>query len=671
MKANAAEERAAELRALLERYNEEYFVRDAPSVSDAEYDALLRELRELETAHPELLTPDSPTQRVGTKPSAAFGAYEHRVPMLSLGNAFGDEELLAWHARLTKQLGHDTPAYTVELKIDGLAVSLRYRNGIFESGATRGDGVIGEDVSSNLKTVRSIPLRLRGDAPALLEVRGEVYMRRSDFERLNERRVADGEAPFANPRNSAAGSLRQIDPAATAQRPLRFFAYGAGESEPPLRESSQWELLRALDSFGFPVNQEARRFESFDEVIRYCREWERKRLDLDYGTDGVVVKVDSLAQQRELGAVGREPRWAVAYKYPPEEVNTKLLSIEVNVGRTGSVNPYAVLQPVVVGGVTVSMATLHNEDYVRKKDIRAGDIVTVRRAGEVIPEIVGPVVTARGDKQLPEFRLPERCPVCGTPIVRAEGEAMAYCPNSVCPAQVMERLNHFASRGAMDIEGLGDRMSAALVEAGLVHDVGDVYALRADQLLTLPRTGDKLVANLLGNIEKSKQRPFARVLYALGIRFVGFQNAQLIADAVGDTDALAAMSETDLQAIEQIGPRIAASVASFFAQAANRNVIEKLRAAGVTLRGPVKARATSGPLLGKTFVLTGTLPTMTREHASELIAAAGGKVAGSVSKKTDYVVAGEAAGSKLAKAESLGIKIIDESGLQELLQKMV
>jgi len=659
--------RAAELRALLTRYNEEYYVRDAPSVSDAEYDALLHELQELEAAHPELRTPDSPTQRVGAKPSAAFSAYEHRVPMLSLGNAFGDEELRAWHARLTKQLGHEAPAFTVELKIDGLAVSLRYRHGLFESGATRGDGVMGEDVSSNLKTVRSIPLRMHGEAPALLEVRGEVYMRRSDFERLNERRVADGEPPFANPRNSAAGSLRQIDPAATAQRPLRFFAYGAGESEPALGVTSQWELLRALDAFGFPVNQEARRFESFDDVLRFCREWERKRHDLDYGTDGVVVKVDSLALQRELGSVGREPRWAVAFKYPPEEVNTRLLSIEVNVGRTGSVNPYAVLQPVVVSGVTVSMATLHNEDYVRKKDIRAGDIVTVRRAGEVIPEIVGPVVSARGDKHLPEFRLPTKCPVCGTPIVRAEGEAMAYCPNSVCPAQVIERLNHFASRGALDIEGLGERMSYALVEAGFVHDVGDVYSLRAEDVLQLQRTGEKLVANLLGNIEKSKQRPFARVLYALGIRFVGFQNAQLIADAVGDMDRLAAMSEADLQTIEQIGPRIAASVANFFAQAANRKVVEKLRAAGVTLRGPVKARASGGPLAGKTFVLTGTMPTLSREQASELIAAAGGKVAGSVSKKTDYVVAGEAAGSKLAKAESLGIRIIDEAGLRGLL----
>lgn len=667
MSARVAEERVAQLRELLERYNEEYYVRDSPSVSDAEYDALLRELRELEDAHPELRTPDSPTQRVGAKPSAAFAPYEHRVPMLSLGNAFGDEELRAWHARLIKQLDAEPAAFTVELKIDGLAVSLRYRDGLFESGATRGDGVVGEDVSSNLRTVRSIPLRLRGEAPALLEVRGEVYMRRSDFERLNERRVADGEPPFANPRNSAAGSLRQVDPAATTQRPLRFFAYGAGWSDPGWQVASQWDLLRALDSFGFPVNKEARRFESFDDVLRFCREWEHKRAELDYGTDGVVVKVDSLAQQRALGSVGREPRWAVAYKYPPEEVTTKLLSIEVNVGRTGSVNPYAVLQPVNVSGVTVSMATLHNEDYVRKKDIRAGDIVTVRRAGEVIPEIVGPVVAARGDRQLPEFRLPATCPVCGTPIVRAEGEAMAYCPNSVCPAQVIERLNHFASRGAMDIEGLGDRMSRALVEAGFVHDVGDVYALRADRLLTLPRTGEKLVANLLGNIERSKRRPFARVLYALGIRFVGFQNAQLIADEIGNMHRLETMSEAELQAIEQIGPRIAASVVNFFAQPANRKVVEKLRAAGVTLRGQVKAHVTGGPLAGKTFVLTGTLPALTREQASELIVAAGGKVAASVSKKTDYVVAGEAAGSKLAKAESLGVKILDEAGLRALL----
>ncbi len=666
MSASTAAARAARLRELLERYNEEYYVRDAPSASDAEYDALMRELRELEAAHPELRTSDSPTQRVGAKPSSSFAAYEHGVPMLSLGNAFGADELAAWHARLVKQLDGEPVAFTAELKIDGLAVSLRYRDGVLESGATRGDGTRGEDVTANLRTVRSIALRLRGKVPALLEVRGEAYMRRSDFDALNERRVADGDPPFANPRNSAAGSLRQLDPAMTAERPLRFFTYGIGANEPPLPVATQWELLRALESFGLPVNQEARRFETFEEVVAFCEMWQHKRAQLDYGTDGVVVKVDSLAQQRALGAVGREPRWAIAFKYPPEEVTTTLRAIEVNVGRTGSVNPYAVLEPVVVGGVTVSTASLHNEDFIRSKDIRVGDRVVVRRAGEVIPEVVGPLLTGRETSRQRPYRLPRTCPICGTPIVRAEGEAMAYCPNSVCPAQLAERLRHFASRGAMDIEGLGDKVSAAMVEARLVHDVGDVYALDAPRLLTLPRSGEKLVANLLENIERSKIRPFGRVLYALGIRFVGEQTAQILADACGDIDMLAGMSADELEEIEQIGPAIAASVASFFAQRQNRDIVEKLRSAGVTLKGVARPRASGGPLAGKTFVLTGTLPTLTRDEAAALITGAGGKVASSVSKKTDYVVAGVSAGSKLARAQELGVTVIDEDALRAL-----
>jgi len=663
----APAERAARLRELLHRYNEEYYVRDSPTVGDAEYDALMRELRELESAHPDLQTPDSPTQRIGAAPSSTFASFHHGVPMLSLSNAFGEDELRAWHARVIRQFDRDPGAYTVELKIDGLAISLRYRDGVFESGATRGDGVTGEDVSANLRTVRSIPLRLQAPVNGVLEVRGEVYMRRSDFDRLNEQRVAEGESPFANPRNSAAGSLRQIDPAMTAKRPLRFFAYGVGANQPSLRVASQSDLLAALDAFGFPVNKETRRFESFDDVVAFCDSWEVKRAQLDYGTDGVVVKVDSLAAQRELGSVGREPRWAVAFKYPPEEVTTTLRSIEVNVGRTGSVNPYAVLEPVQVGGVTVSMATLHNEDYIHAKDIRVGDIVTVRRAGEVIPEIVGPLVAAREGKHLPVYHLPTHCPVCGTPVVRAEGEAMAYCPNAVCPSQLVERLAHFSSRGAMDIDGLGYQSARAVIDAGFVHDVGDVYSLTSEQLLSLPRMGEKSASNLLAAIERSKTRPYARVLYALGIRFVGFQNAQLIADAAGDMDTLESMSAEQLEAVEQVGPVIAKSVVSFFAQPQNRAIVEKLRRAGVNLRGVTKPQAASGPLLGKSFVLTGTLPSLTREEATAMIVGAGGKVSGSVSKKTDYVVAGDAAGSKLTKAEALGVKVIDEAGLRDLL----
>ena len=661
--------RATELRELLHRYNYEYHVLDSPSVSDADFDARLRELQSLEAAFPDLRTPDSPTQRVGGAPSGAFAPYPHSVPMLSLGNAFGREEFGAWHQRVRKLLGREPSGYVAELKIDGLAISLRYRNGIFESGGTRGDGSIGEDVTANLRTVRSLPLRLRDAAPRLLEVRGEVYMRRSDFEKMNERRIAAGEPAFANPRNASAGSLRQLDPQVTATRPLRFFAYAIGESDPPLPVATQWELLRALDGLGLPVNREAKRFDEYEAVVAFCESWESKRAGLDYGIDGVVVKVDSLEEQRTLGFVGKDPRWAIAFKYAPEEATTKLLSIEVNVGRTGSLNPYAVLEPVVVGGVTVSTATLHNEDYVRSKDIREGDVVIVRRAGEVIPEIVGPVIAERKGKRLREYSLPTRCPACGTPVVRVEGEAMTYCENAACPAQRKERLVHFASRGAMDIEGLGYHFSRALVEAGLVEDVGDVSSLTSDGLLTLPRTGEKLVANLLRNVELSKRRPFERVLYALGIRFVGAQNAQILASEFGDIDALMAATSEQLEEVEQIGPRIAASVVAFFHEPRNRSVIEKLRRAGVTLRGPKRTRAAAavGPLSGKTFVLTGTLPNLSREEATERIVAAGGKISGSVSSKTDYVVAGESPGSKRAKAEKLGVTIIDESGLKKLL----
>jgi len=661
--------RAAELRARLHRYNEEYYTLDAPTVSDAEYDALFRELQSLEAQSPELRTPDSPTQRIGAAASTAFAQYRHAVPMLSLGNAFGVDELRAWHDRIVRLSGREPEAYVAELKIDGLAISLRYEGGVFVAGGTRGDGTVGEDVTANLRTVRAIPLRLREAAPDLLEVRGEIYMRRGDFEALNRRVEAEGGTRFANPRNSAAGSLRQKDSRVTASRPLRFFAYAVGLCEPAMKLRTQWELLQALRELGFPVNKEARRFTEFDRLAEFCEAWDSKRAQLDFGADGVVVKVDSLDLQVRLGYVGREPRWAVAFKYPPEEAITTLRSIEVNVGRTGSLNPYAVMEPVQVGGVTVSMATLHNEDYVRSKDIRAGDRVIVRRAGEVIPEIVGPLVEERAGKHLEEYVLPTTCPVCGTPTMRAEGEAMSYCPNAACPAQVKERLKHFASRGAMDIEGLGDRWSEALVEAGLVRDAGDVFALNAAQLTALPRSGEKLVANLLLSIEASKQRPFARVVYALGIRFVGFQTAQLLAEAFDDMDALASADEERLVQVEQIGPRIAQSIWTFFQQARNRDVIAKLQRAGVNLRAEPRARkpAAGGKLAGKTFVLTGTLPNLTREDATELIRAAGGTVSGAVSQKTDYVVAGDSAGSKLAKAKKLGVKIIDEAALKTLL----
>jgi DNA ligase (NAD+) len=658
--------RAAELRALLERFNYEYYVLDAPTVSDAQWDALFRELQTLEEQNPKLRSADSPTQRVGATPSTAFAKYRHAVPMLSLGNAFGDAELRAWHERVTRLLDREPSAYVAELKIDGLAIALRYEDGLLVSGGTRGDGTVGEAITPNLRTVRSIPLRLHGKPPKVLEVRGEVYMRRSDFDKMNERRIAAGEPAFANPRNAAAGAVRQLDPKITASRPLRFFAYGVGEVQPGFPADSQWHLLEALKSYGLPVNGEAKRFTDFEKLVAFCEGWEHKRDAIDFGIDGVVVKVDPLAQQRELGSVGRDPRWAIAFKYPPEEAQTTLRSIQVNVGRTGSVNPFAVLEPVHVGGVTVTTVTLHNEDYVKEKDIREGDVVIVRRAGEVIPEIVRPVIEARKGKRLREYRLPTRCPACGSQVFRPEGEAMAYCTNSSCPAQLREQLFHFAQ--VMDIEGLGYALADALVTSGKVKDVGDLYSLTQADLLELPRMGEKSAANVLRNIEASKHRSFARALVGLGIRFVGGQNAQILAGAFPSIEELARASLEALQTTEQIGPKIAESIKRFFDQAPNRAVVDKLRRAGVNLKEAPRAKPrTDGPLASKTFVLTGTLPNLSREEASALIVEAGGKVASSVSKKTDYVVAGDAAGSKLAKATELGVKVIDESELRRLL----
>ncbi len=663
--ADKAAKRAAELRALLDRYNHEYYVLDSPTVSDAKWDALFRELVALEEQHPKLRTADSPTQRVGAVPSTAFAEYRHSIPMLSLGNAFGQDELRQWHARVMKLLSGAECRYVAELKIDGLAIALRYERGVFTSGGTRGDGSVGENITPNLRTIRSIPLRLHGEVPDVLEVRGEVYMRRSDFDRMNERRVAAGEPAFANPRNAAAGAVRQLDPRITASRPLRFFAYGVGEVKPALEADTQWHLLELFKRYGLPVNREARLFDDFEDLVAFCESWDAKRDSIDYGIDGVVVKIDSLEQQRRLGFVGRDPRWATAFKYQPEEAQTRLRSIEVNVGRTGSVNPYAVLEPVQVGGVTVSTATLHNQDYIREKDIRVGDVVIVRRAGEVIPEIVRPVIEARKGKRLPEYELPTKCPACGADVYRPEGEAMSYCTNGSCPAQFKERLVHFA--GVMDIEGLGYKLCEALVASGLVHDVADLYFLTEAAVLSLPRMGEKSASNLSRNIAASKARPLWRVLYALGIRFVGAQNAQILAGAFPSIDELASATLEELQTTEQIGPKIAQSIVEHFEQKQNRAVIEKLRRAGVNLRESSAVRPSQdGPFKGKTFVLTGTLPGLSREDATALIAGAGGKVSNSVSKKTDYVVAGESAGSKLTKAEQLGVKIIDEAELLRL-----
>jgi len=658
--------RADELRAQIEEANYRYYALDDPAITDVEFDALLRELAALEEKHPELRTPDSPTQRIGVAASERFAPYEHARPMLSLANAVTEEELRAFDERARKLVG-EAISYVCELKIDGLAIALDYRGGSFARGGTRGDGSVGEDVTANLRTVKTIPLRLRPGVArrdALLEARGEVYLRKSDFERLNAAREGEGLPVFANPRNAASGGVRQLDPALTARRRLSFFAYqiaAGGE-----RVTTQWEALEYLRELGFPVNPNVAQAAGIDEVIAYCRTWEARRDELDYEIDGVVVKVNDLAQQERLGSVARDPRWAIAFKFKPREARTKLLDIAINVGRTGTLNPAAILHPVQIGGVTVRNATLHNIAYIESNDIRIGDTVLVTRAGDVIPRVVGPVLSERTGRER-TFTMPDVCPVCGSDVDHPPGEAMSRCTNAACPAQVYERVRHFASRGAMDIEGLGEVMAQQLTELGLVRDIADVYTLDAQALASVPRTGPKSIENLLASIERSKRRGLARVLYALGIRFVGSQTAQILAGDFGTIEALEGASEEELQASEGIGPELSASVALFFKQAANRKMIERLQRAGVETTAPLRPRDAAGALAGKTFVLTGTLPNLTREEAAERIVAAGGKVTGSVSKKTDYVVAGSEPGSKLAKAEQLGVTILDEDGLRRLL----
>jgi DNA ligase (NAD+) len=660
-----------DLRAQINEANYRYYVLDDPQITDAEFDGLLRELIDLEEQFPELRTADSPTQRVGATPSEKFAPYEHHRPMLSLGNAFNAEELRAFDERVRK-LANESVAYVVELKIDGLATSLRYRNGTLERGGTRGDGRIGEDVTPNLKTIGSVPLRLHApskgsETPAVIEARGEVYLRKSDFEALNAKREREGLPVFANPRNAASGGVRQLDPKLTKERKLSFFAYSIGEYDDGAAVHTQWDALQLLKKLGFAVNPHIERFERIDDVIAYCEQWEDKRDALDYEIDGVVIKVDNLATQERLGVAGRDPRWAIAYKFKAREARTKLMDIVITVGRTGTLNPNAVLAPVKIGGVTVQNATLHNAEYIESNDIRVGDTVLVVRAGDVIPRVVGPVLSERKGNPK-KFVMPDTCPVCGADVDHPEGEAMSRCTNAACPAQVFERVRHFCSRGAMDIEGIGDVMAQQLCESGLVHNIADIYDLDAKKLATIPRTGDKTISNLLRNIDASKKRGLARLLTGLGIRFVGTQTAQILADDFGTIDAIAQASTDELRQSEGIGPEVASSVHLFFQQHANREMIERLRSAGVEMTAPKRAKAANGKLSGKTFVLTGTLPNLTRDEASELIVAAGGKVTGSVSKKTDYVVAGSEAGSKLTKAEQLGITIVDEDGLRDLLK---
>jgi DNA ligase (NAD+) len=689
-------ERIAALRAELHEHNYRYHVLDEPSVSDAEYDALMRELRALETAHPELLTPDSPTQRVGAPvTSSGFTKVRHPQAMLSLGNAFNETDLREWRERVLRLLGADAAlAFVVEPKIDGLAIALTYENGVLVRGATRGDGEIGEDVTANLRTLGGIPLRLQenkeqkiekseqgptgqdrtNEAPFStlssqfsIEVRGEVYIRIADFERLNERLAAEGEKVFANARNSAAGSLRQKDPALTASRPLRFFAYAVGPFS-GIRLESQWQTLQVLRSMGFPVNSDARRFEDFEQVIAYCREWMGRRETLPYEADGIVIKVDDFAQQRELGVVGRDPRWAVAYKFPARETTTRLVRIVVNVGRTGVVTPNAELEPVVLGGVTVRNASLHNADYIAQRDIRIGDYVTVKRAGDVIPYVVGPITSRRTGEEQP-YSFPSHCPACNTALERIEGEAAWRCPNfGVCPAQLVRRVEHYVGRGALDIVGIGEKQAELFVQQELIRDVADLYSLNEFSFANLEGFGPKKIANLLTAIEESKQRPLDRLIVGLGIRFVGSVAAVALANQFGTLDKLASATQAEIEAIPGLGPSVAASVADFFSREPNRALVEKLKAAGLNTAAAPGAERASNALEGQTFVLTGTLPTMSREQAAALIQSHGGKISDSVSKKTSYVVAGASAGSKLAKAQSLGVTVLDEEGLVALVR---
>ena len=678
-------ERAAFLRAEIERHNHAYYVLDAPTIPDAEYDQLFRELQELEAAHPGLRTPDSPTLRVGGAALPEFRQVQHTVPMLSLNNAFSAEEASAFDRRCREGLGKERIDYACEPKFDGLAITLIYENGIFVQGATRGDGFTGEDVTQNLRTVKNIPLRLRGsDVPARLEVRGEVLMLRRDFERLNERQRAAGANPFANPRNAAAGSLRQLDPKVTATRPLRFFAYGVadihafgavlpaptfGVGPPaPTFHSGMMELLAA---WGFPVAKERAVVHGAAGLLGYYERIGAARRTLPYDIDGVVYKVNRIADQETLGYVSRAPRFAIAHKFPAEEALTTVEAIEVQVGRTGAITPVARLAPVFVGGVTVTNATLHNEDEVRRKDVRIGDTVIVRRAGDVIPEVVS-VVPEKRPILAAEFVMPRKCPVCGSAVEKPEDEAIARCSGGLfCPAQRKQALLHFASRRAMDIEGLGEKLVDQLVDSGIVKTPADLYRLGLQAVANLERMAEKSAANLLAAIGKSKQTTLAHFVYALGIRNVGEATAKDLARHFGSLEALMAAAADGgerLQQVPDVGPVVAASIARFFAEPHNVEVIAQLRSAGIEWQAGTPAAAAQSAIAGKTFVLTGTLPALTREEAKELIEARGGKVAGSVSKKTDYVVAGAEAGSKFTKAQELGVTILDESQFRELLE---
>ena len=667
----AAERRAAELRRQLEHHNHRYYVLDDPEIGDDAYDALLDELRAIEAENPELRTPDSPTQRVGAPPLDRFERIEHAEPMLSLANARNEEELRAWETRIRNYLKRlDISAaefsYTTEPKIDGLAISLTYEDGALVRGATRGDGRVGEDVTRNLRTIGAIPLRI-DDAPPLVEVRGEIYLPIADFKALNERRAEAGESTFANPRNAAAGAIRQLDPAIAAQRPLSIWCYGLGASR-GLDPATHSEEVEWLAERGFKVNPEIEHHAGVESVVKRCRWWEERREQLDFEIDGVVVKVDERALWRELGVVGREPRWAIAWKFAPTAATTTLREVVWNVGRTGHLVPFAMLEPVHVGGVTVSTATLHNEEDLARKDVRVGDEVIVMRAGDVIPQVVAPLVQRRR-KGARKVKPPKKCPACGTPTVKPEDSVFTICPNRAgCPGQSFQHVKHFVSKGAMDIDGLGEKQAMRFLQDGLIADVADVYDLGEEQLTGLEGFGEVSARNLLAAIDASRSRPFKRVLYALGLPGVGYVTAEALADHFGSIDALHAADPEQIEEVEGVGPIMAVQIAESLADERTWELVEKLKTKGLHLEQDAsEQRAVGGPLEGMTLVLTGTLPSLTRDEAAAMIKAAGGKVTNSVSKKTDYVVAGESPGSKLAKAEQLGVETLDEAGLRSLL----
>jgi DNA ligase (NAD+) len=652
-----------QLRERLRRHEHLYYVLDAPEISDAEYDAMMRELKALEDAHPEYATGDSPTRRVGGKPREGFVKVAHSSPMLSLDNALGEDELRDFDGRVRALLPDETFAYVAELKLDGLSLAVHYRDGRLAQALTRGDGVIGEDVTENAKTIRSIPLRTHADN---WEVRGEVVFDRKGFEKLNAEREAADLPRFANPRNAAAGSLRVLDPSITASRKLDYFAYFLFKNGAPVL-ASQWATLEKLHDIGFKVNPRRKLCRDIDALVEYCREWEEKRDSLPFEIDGVVAKVDSVEQQNRLGWTAKAPRWAIAYKFPARQEQTVVENIEVQVGRTGALTPVAHLRPVNVGGVTVSRATLHNEDEIERLGLEIGDTVLIERSGDVIPKVVR-VVKEGKDRRA--FRMPHKCPVCGREVIRVEGEAASRCINTNCPARLKESVLHFAARGVMDVDGLGDALVNQLVDQGLVKSVADIYQLTAQQLIDLERMGKKSAEKLLANIDASRRAPLPRILNGLGIPFVGERTAQFLAEQFGDLDKIAAADEEELQKAEEVGPKVAQSIRRFFGEERNRELIDRLREKDFVFTYATKRKA-GGALDGLSFVLTGTLPSMSREEAKERIEGAGGKVTGSVSRKTNYVVAGEEAGSKLEKARELGIAVIGEADLTRMLNAQV